>query len=230
MIKAFAIVAGIIGAVLGFAVTLMALALVDFGNPADPIMSGLLALVVFAPAGALAGLVLGTSSACRLRDKRSTGSLAEQQHQGARYCRCDGRPWQLWLQLLRRYNGDALAQLRTPPTRCFSLKFVSLPARAADYRPRHQDRTADRPEPYAGRIAARSVPSRRPPAGDRRDGRTDFSHRQSPIGRQDRRPTRALVSHRPDRQGASHRRTPDPSGGTPDGSEIRYRAKWPGQK
>ena len=76
MIKAFAIVAGVIGAVLGFAVTLMALALVGFGNPADPIMSGLLALVVFAPAGALAGLVLGTKLGMRLRGKRSTGSLA----------------------------------------------------------------------------------------------------------------------------------------------------------
>src|SRR3954468_10114642 len=58
---------GVVGAVIGFVATLLLLALVGFGNPADPITSGLLALLVVAPGGAIAGLLLGTALARRLR-------------------------------------------------------------------------------------------------------------------------------------------------------------------
>ena len=40
---------GVVGAVVGFIATLLILELVGFGNRADPIMSGILALLVFAP-------------------------------------------------------------------------------------------------------------------------------------------------------------------------------------
>ena len=66
---------GVVGAVVGFIATLLILELVGFGNPADPIMSGILALLVFAPLGAIAGLVLGTTLATRLRGGENTGGL-----------------------------------------------------------------------------------------------------------------------------------------------------------
>ncbi len=75
MNKALPIIAGMIGAVLGFVGTLLVLEFAGFGNPADPIMSGLLALVVFAPAGALAGLVLGTKFGMRMRGRDGAGEL-----------------------------------------------------------------------------------------------------------------------------------------------------------
>ena len=54
---------GVVGAVVGFIATLLILELVGFGNRADPIMSGILALLVLAPLGAIAG----SSSARRWR-------------------------------------------------------------------------------------------------------------------------------------------------------------------
>ena len=59
---------GVAGAVTGFVATLLILELTNFGTRADPITSGLLALLVLAPAGAIAGLVLGTKLAMRGRE------------------------------------------------------------------------------------------------------------------------------------------------------------------
>lgn len=56
---------GVVGAVVGFVATLLLLELIGFGNRADPIMSGMLALLVFAPCGAITGLLLGTALARR---------------------------------------------------------------------------------------------------------------------------------------------------------------------
>ena len=67
---------GVVGAVMGFIATLLILELVGFGNRADPIMSGILALLVLAPLGAIAGLVLGTTLAMRLRGGENTGSTS----------------------------------------------------------------------------------------------------------------------------------------------------------
>ena len=57
MKNALPIFGGVAGAVAGFVATLLVLELGGFGNKADPITSGLLALAVLAPAGAVAGLV-----------------------------------------------------------------------------------------------------------------------------------------------------------------------------
>lgn len=54
------IIAGIVGAVIGFVGTLALASLFDFGSN-DPIMSGMLALVVFAPMGAFVRGGLGVS-------------------------------------------------------------------------------------------------------------------------------------------------------------------------
>ena len=66
---------GVVGAVIGFVATLLLLELVGFGNPADPIASGMLALLVIAPAGAIGGLVIGTVLATRLRAGQSGDGL-----------------------------------------------------------------------------------------------------------------------------------------------------------
>ena len=68
------IAGGVAGAVVGFVAVLLFLELTNFGNRADPIASGLLALLVFAPAGAIAGLVLGTMLA--MRGRENAGGLA----------------------------------------------------------------------------------------------------------------------------------------------------------
>lgn len=70
------IIGGVLGAVAGFLATLLALGLSGFGNPADPIQSGLLALLVVAPAGAIVGLVLGTALGMRWRGRTDAGGLA----------------------------------------------------------------------------------------------------------------------------------------------------------
>jgi hypothetical protein len=62
------IAGGLAGAVTGFVVVLVILELTNFGAPADPITSGLLALFVLAPAGAIAGMILGTKLAMRGRE------------------------------------------------------------------------------------------------------------------------------------------------------------------
>ena len=70
------IAGGVVGAIAGFVATPLILELFGVGNRADLITSGLVALFVLAPAGALAGLVLGTKLAMRMRGDENAGSLA----------------------------------------------------------------------------------------------------------------------------------------------------------
>ena len=70
------IFSGVIGAIAGFVAALLLFELLSSGNRADPIASGLFALFVVGPAGAIAGLVLCTRLAMRLRNKTSAGGLA----------------------------------------------------------------------------------------------------------------------------------------------------------
>ena len=81
------IAGGVVGAVVGFIATLLILELVGFGNRADPITSGILALLVLAPLGAIAGLVLGTTLAMRLRGGENTGSLLRNSLKALGRCR-----------------------------------------------------------------------------------------------------------------------------------------------
>src|ERR1700710_3104011 len=75
MKNALPVFGGVSGAVAGFVATLLALELGGFGNKADPITSGVLALAVFAPVGAIAGLMLGTKLAMRLRGGNDSEGL-----------------------------------------------------------------------------------------------------------------------------------------------------------
>ena len=66
---------GVVGAIVGFVGAILLLELVGFGNRADPIASGLLALFGIGPAGAIAGLVLGTRLAMLIPRSEKTDSL-----------------------------------------------------------------------------------------------------------------------------------------------------------
>jgi hypothetical protein len=68
------IAAGVAGAVAGFIATIGMLELGDFGNRADPITTGLFAVFVIAPCGAIAGLVLATKLASQ--GDNNAGGLA----------------------------------------------------------------------------------------------------------------------------------------------------------
>ena len=70
------IAGGVIGAVVGFVAALLLFELLGSGNRADPIASGLFALFAVGPAGAIAGLVLGTRLAMRFSRGTSTSGPA----------------------------------------------------------------------------------------------------------------------------------------------------------
>ena len=70
------IFAGVVGAVVGFIAAILLSELAGFGNRADPIESGLLALFGIGPIGAIAGLVLGTRLGMLVPRSEPSGSLA----------------------------------------------------------------------------------------------------------------------------------------------------------
>ncbi|PIT05355.1 hypothetical protein TSA1_34910 [Bradyrhizobium nitroreducens] len=70
------IAVGVVGAVTGYVATFVLLSLFDFGNRADPITSGLLGLFVYSPIGAIAGAVLVNWLMGRSDKATSNGSVA----------------------------------------------------------------------------------------------------------------------------------------------------------
>ncbi len=75
MKKVSPIVGGVIGAILGFFAVLIVFSLLGTGVQTDAIMSGLLVLLMIAPLGALAGLMIGTKLALRARGQKGTGEF-----------------------------------------------------------------------------------------------------------------------------------------------------------
>jgi hypothetical protein len=67
---------GVAGAVAGYIATFVLLSFFDFGNRADPITSGLLGLFVYSPIGAIAGAVLASWLVTRPETDASNGSVA----------------------------------------------------------------------------------------------------------------------------------------------------------
>ena len=115
---------GVVGAVVGFIATLLILELVGFGNRADPIMSGILALLVLAPLGAIAGLVLGTTLATRLRGGENTGGLLRNSLKALAVVVASASrpaPPTMFTRSRRQRPGST----RMPPLRFSSLKFAS---------------------------------------------------------------------------------------------------------
>lgn len=70
------IAVGVAGAVAGYIATFVLLSLVDFGNRADPITSGLLGLFVYSPVGAISGAVLASWLVTRPGSDSGNGSVA----------------------------------------------------------------------------------------------------------------------------------------------------------
>ena len=228
MKNALPVVAGMIGAVLGFVVTVLVFGLVGFGNPADPIMSGLLVLVVFAPAGALAGLVLGTRLGMRMRGGDNAGELVANSLKalglvvvtagavGAMvyfYFVSTATPW------LNPNAANPLLQfeVRLPAD-------AALPAAARDIKIELQtDHNRMPGELRSGQF--------------RRDGERPVLVGEVELAfRTAYRQLEVKIAGQPDRvyrigltDKAPHTRELGSWERLSDGSEIRYRAKWPGQ-
>lgn len=222
------IAVGVAGAVAGYIATFVLLSFFDFGNRADPITSGLLGLFVYSPIGAIAGAVLASWLVTRRETDASNGSVARTSLKSLgivalfcvaaaatylAYAYATATPW---------LNPNA-----ANPLLVFEVRLpagVTVPASAqgisielqtdlntmpADLTPAAFYRDGDRPV-IAGEVELAF--------------RT--SHRQLAVSIQDQ-PTRiypidltARAPHTP--EFGTWRRLSD-------GSEIRYRAKWPGK-
>lgn len=219
---------GVFGAIVGFIATLLILEPVGSGNRADPIMSGILALLVFAPCGAIAGLVLGTALATRLSGGESTGTLLRNSLKAiavvVALCIAGSTAYYL-------YAVTTATPWLNPNAATPLLVFeVRLPAGAA--LPNFAREVAFELQTDINRMPGeprfnqfRDEGGRPVIAGDVELAfRT--AHRQLEVkinGQPDRLYRIALSAKAP------HTSEPGPWQPNIDGSEIRYRAKWPGQ-
>ena len=219
---------GVVGAVVGFIATLLILELAGFGNRADPIMSGILALLVIAPLGAIAGLVLGTMLATRLRGGENTGGLLRNSLKALAVvmalCIAAGTAYYVYAVTTATpwLNPNAAT-----PLLVFEVRLPAgsaLPNSARDMAVELQTDINRMPgEPRFNRF--RSDGDRPVIAGDVELAfRT--AHRQLEVkinGQPDRLYPIGLPSKAP------HASELGPWQSAADGSEIRYRAKWPGR-
>jgi hypothetical protein len=219
---------GIVGAVTGFVATLLLLELVGFGNRADPILSGMLALLVLAPCGAIGGLVLGTALAKRLRGEEDGDGLLRNRLKAFAvllalcavagtfyyvYAIATATPW---------LNPNA-----PNPLLVFEVRLpagTALPASARDIAAELQTDLNTMP----GEI--------RPELSRRDDDRPVIAGHVELAYRTPHRQLEIKIKGQPDRlfliglsAKAPHSREFGPWQPNRDGSEIRYRARWPGQ-
>lgn len=227
MKKSLHLIGGVIGAVAGFFATLLVFEFADLGNRADPITSGLVALLVFAPAGAIVGLVIGTRLGMRWQGQQAAGGLARNSLKSLgivlALCAAAGGAY-LWY----AYSTATpwLNRNGATPVLKFEVRLpagAALPATAEDIRIELQtDQNTMPGEPSFGQF--RRDGDRAVIAGDVELAfRT--AHRQLEI----------KIKGQPDRIfpiGLSSRAPHAPQLGPwekhADGSEIRYRAKWAG--
>lgn len=222
------IAVGVAGAVAGYIATFVLLSFFDFGNRADPITSGLLGLFVYSPIGAIAGAVLASWLVTRQETDASNGSVARTSLKSlgivALFCVAAAATYLAyayatatpWLNP-NAANPLLVFEVRLPagvtvPTSAQSISIelqTDLNTMPADLTPAAFHRDGDRPI-IAGEVELAF--------------RT--SHRQLAVSIQGQ-PTRiypidltARAPHTPE-FGTWRRLT--------DGSEIRYRAKWPGK-
>lgn len=76
MKRSWRIAAGVAGAVAGYVAIFLVFSLLDFGDRADPITSGLLALFIYSPIGAIAGAVLASWLVTLPGSDANNGSVA----------------------------------------------------------------------------------------------------------------------------------------------------------
>ena len=219
---------GVVGAVIGFVATLLLLELVGFGNRADPIMSGALALLVFAPCGAVAGLLLGTSLARRLRGGKDSEGLFHSSMKASAVlialCAAAGASYYVyaittatpWLNP-NAPNPLLVFEVRLPAG-------TALPSSTGDIAAELQ-------------TDLNTMPGEMQPEQFRRDGerpvvagyvelafRTAYRQLEIKIKGQ---PDRLYLVGLPAK--APHAAEFGPWQANADGSEIRYRARWPGR-
>ena len=219
---------GVVGAVVGFIATLLILELAGFGNRADPIMSGILALLVIAPLGAIAGLVLGTTLARRLRGGENNGGLLRNSLKALAvvvvlcvaagtayyvYAVTTATPWlnpnaatPLLVFEVRLPAGAALPNSARDITIELQTDLNTMPG---ELQPNQFRRDGDRPV-IAGNVELAFRTAHRE-LGVKINGQPDRLYRI------------ALSAKAP------HASELGPWQPNIDGSEIRYRAKWPGQ-
>ncbi|WBL81699.1 hypothetical protein I3J27_15210 [Bradyrhizobium xenonodulans] len=220
------IAAGVAGAVAGYVAIFVLFSLLDFGNRADPITSGLLGLFVYSPIGAIAGAVLASWLVTRSGQEANNGGLARNSLKSLgvvallcvtglgiyiAYAYATATPW------LNRNGANPLLvfEVRFPPGATVPAQGISIELQTD----------------------LNTMPGEMTPAGFHRDGdqyviagevelafRT--SHRQLGVNIQGQ-PGRLYPID------LSARAPHAPEFGTwrrlADGSEIRYRAKWPGK-
>jgi hypothetical protein len=220
------IAAGVAGAVAGFIGTIGLLELTGFGNRADPITTGLLVVFVIAPGGAIAGLVLATK--LTTHKDADVGSLARNSLKSlgvvALLCVAAGGTY-----LAYAYTTATpwLNPNASNPLLVFEVRFpagVTVPTSLQGIAIELQ-------------TDLNTMPGEVTPAGFYRDGDQPViagevelafrtSHRQLAVNIE-RQPTRIYPI------GLSAKAPHTPEFGTwrrlADGSEIRYRAKWPGK-
>jgi hypothetical protein len=219
---------GIVGAVTGFVATLLLLELAGFGNRADPILSGMLALLVFAPCGAIGGLVLGTALAKRLRGGEDGGGLLRNSLKAfavlLALCAVAGTFYYVyaittatpWLNP-NAPNPLLVFEVRLPAG-------TTLPASARDVAAELQTDLNTMPGEIRPELFRRD--DDRPVIAGHVELAFRTAHRQLEIkikGQPDRLYLIGLSAKAP------HSREFGPWQANRDGSEIRYRARWPGQ-
>ncbi len=221
------IAGGLVGAVIGFIATLLLLELVGFGNRADPIASGMLALLVFAPAGAIAGLVLGTGFPMRMRRAGNGGSLARNSLKafGTLIVLCAAAGTAYYV-----YAVTTATPWLNPNAPNPTLEFeVRLPAGTA--LPSSEKDVAIELQTDINTMPGEAKSERFRRDGDRPviAGQVDLAFRTA------YRQVELKIKGQPDRLyrigltgKAPHPSEPGPWEPQTDGSEIRYRAKWPG--
>jgi hypothetical protein len=207
---------------------LLLLELIGFGNRADPIMSGMLALLLFAPCGAIGGLLLGTALARRMRGEGNSDGLLRNSLKASAaliaLCAAGGTAYYVyavttatpWLNpnapnplLVFEVRLPAGVALPNSPRDIAAELQTDLNTMPGEMRPDQFRRDDDRPV-IAGHVelAFRTA------------------HRQLEIkikGQPDRLYLIGLSAKAP------HAREFGPWQANRDGSEIRYRARWPGQ-
>ncbi|KRR15097.1 hypothetical protein CQ12_07385 [Bradyrhizobium jicamae] len=219
---------GVVGAVIGFVATLLLLELVGFGNRADPILSGMLALLVFAPCGAIGGLLLGTALARRLRSGENRDGLLRNSLKASAVlvalCAAAGTTYYVYAVTTATpwLNPNA-----PDPLLVFEVRLpagTALPSSARDMAAELQTDLNTMP----GEI--------RPDLFRRDDGQPVIAGQVQLAFRTAHRQLEIKIKGQPDRLyliGLSARAPHTPEFGTwqanRDGSEIRYRARWPGQ-
>jgi len=218
---------GVVGAIVGFVAAIALSGLLGFGNRADPIASGLLALFGIGPVGAVAGLVLGTRLAMLVPRSENPGSLARNSLKSFAalivFCAAAGTAYYV-------YAVNTATPWLNPnaanPVLEFEVRLpagTALPASGADVA-------------FELQTAVNTMPGEPRPSRFRRDGDKPVVAVEVELAfRTASRMLWVKVKGQPDRlytigltAKAPHASTLGPWLLQGDGSEIRYRARWPG--